>query len=554
MSILPKLTEEELYLIALMDDPAGIDLAEFCFIDETPGKPDPCYRVWDYQWPWYQCEETFQIDQAGRSLGKSQGIIMRAHAFPFNYPGQEMLITAPELNHLDPLTTKIEEKFLHGSRLSRAMLPKQKGGGIKHQPQFQATFVNGSKIMGRLPNRDGRGVKGQHPLVLEHDEGQDYPRQGWVELIETMKAGIPGAQWRVHGVSRGVRDMYYRMTSKNADVPFFVHRFMAMHRPTWSAEERKQKIAIYGGSRDNPDYKRNIYGEHGDVTNPVFVLARLMATVRIPGATHETAWATEYNESVYNLIKVEGESLEGRPIESFLTFPRSHLQPADKGGYSAYWAGMDIGFTEHPSELLIFGMTRQRVAGVDLDVLRLLSRIHLMRISAPDQERVIERVVDFYGPRLKAISLDKTGAGLPIFQHMERADVRAKVKGYGFSEKRAVALDDREPEGKEKPEDVVIEKNIIEFATDKLRERVDAKMVELPYDQELLTEFQGQTVVYTRDEGSASGKKTRYGGGSFHTLDAAKLAVLGLELEVMEEMERARKRSGPVFDQFGLDF
>lgn len=548
MSILPKLTDEELYLIALMDDPAGIDLAEFCFIDETPGKPDPCYRVWDYQWPWYQCEETYQIDQAGRSLGKSQGIIMRAHAFPFNFPGQEMLITAPELNHLDPLTTKIEEKFLHGSRLSRAMLPKQKGGGIKHQPQFQATFVNGAKIMGRLPNRDGRGVKGQHPLVLEHDEGQDYPRQGWIELIETMKAGIPGAQWRVHGVSRGVRDMYYRMTSKNADIPFYVHRYMAMHRPTWSASERKEKIAIYGGSRDNPDYKRNIYGEHGDVTNPVFVLARLMATVRM----NESTWATEYNENVYNKVKIEGESLESRPIESFLTFPRTHLLK----DYTSFWAGMDIGFTEHPSELLVFGMIRQRIAGVDLDVLRLLSRIHLMRISAPDQERVIEKVFDFYGPRLKAIALDKTGAGLPIWQHMDtRPDIRARVKGYGFSQKKAVALDDREPEGKERPEDVVIEKNIIDFATDKLRERVDAKMIELPYDQELLTEFQGQTVVYTRDEGSSAGRaRQKFGGGSFHTLDAAKLAVLGLELEAMEELERARKQYGPVLDQFGLDF
>jgi hypothetical protein len=82
-----------------------------------------------------------------------------------------------------------------------------------------------------------------------------------MELIETMKAGIPGAQWRCHGVSRGVWDMYYRMTMNEADVPFYVHRYMAMHRPTWSSEERKQKIAIYGGSRDNPDYKRNIYGE-----------------------------------------------------------------------------------------------------------------------------------------------------------------------------------------------------------------------------------------------------------------------------------------------------
>ena len=542
MSVIQALDEEECYLAALMDDPAGIDLAEFCWTDDTPGRAHRRYRVWDYQWPWYQNDEVYQIDQAGRSLGKSQGILMRAFAFPYNYPGQEMLITAPELNHLGPIVDKVEDKFL-SIRFGREMLPRQKGGGIKHQPQFQASFVNGSRIMGRLPQRDGKGVKGQHPLVLEADEMQDYPRQGWIELIETMKAGIPGAQWRCHGVSNGVRDMYYRMTSDDADIPFYVHRYMAMYRPTWSAKERKEKIAIYGGSRDNPDYKRNIYGEHGDVSNRVFVLSRLMACVRI----NESTWATEYNDNVYTRIKVEGESLERRPIESFLQFPGSHLNKA----YTSFWAGMDLGFTNDPSELLVFGQIRQRRNEQDVDVLRLLSRIHLMRISAIDQERVIEAVFDFYGARLRALSMDKTGVGLPIWQHMEaKPDLRQRVKGYGFSEKRAVEFDDRLPTGREKPEDLVIEKNVIAFATQKLREYVDAGMVELPWDQELLTEFQGQTVVYTRDDAAARGSRTRYGAGSFHTLDASKLMILGKELEAIEAALAPKRRRGPILDGF----
>jgi hypothetical protein len=542
MSITFQLDDEERYLAALMDDPSGIDLSEFLWTDETPGKDDPCYRVWDYQWAWYQNDETYQIDQAGRSLGKSQGILMRSFAFPFNYPGQEMLITAPELNHLGPIVDKVEDKFLT-IRMGREMLPRGKGGGIKHQPQFQATFLNGARIMGRLPGRDGKGVKGQHPLVLEADEMQDFPRQGWLELIETMKAGIPGAQWRCHGVSRGVRDMYYRMTSDEADVPFYVHRFMAMFRPTWSAKERREKIAIYGGSRDNPDYKRNIYGEHGDVTNPVFVLARLMACVRI----NESTWATEFNEDIYRKIKIEGESLERRPIESMLSFPRSHLAK----GYSSFWAGMDLGFTNDPSELLVFGQIRQKRGDQDVDVLRLLTRIHLMRISSPDQQKVIEEVFNFYGDRLRALSMDKTGAGLPIWQHMDNnRELRSRVKGYGFSEKRAVEFDDRPLVGREKPEDALIEKNVIEYATQKLREYVDSGMLELPYDQEVLMEWQGQTVVYTRDASDVKGSRTRYGGGSFHTLDAAKLMILGKELEAIEQALAPKRRRGPILDGF----
>ncbi len=50
-----------------------------------------------------------------------------------------------------------------------------------------------------------------------------------------------------------------------------------MHRPTWTKQERDEKIKTYGGSRQAIDYKRNIYGEHGDASNSVFVLARFMA-------------------------------------------------------------------------------------------------------------------------------------------------------------------------------------------------------------------------------------------------------------------------------------
>jgi len=888
MAAIQALDDEEVYLAALLDDPSGIDLSEAFFTDDTPGRSHRRWRVWDFQWELYRKEDTYQADLCARSVGKTTGIIMRACAFPLNFPGQEMLITAPELNHLGPIVDKIEEKFKQ-VRLLREMLPNVKGGGIKHQPQFQATFVNGARIMGRLPQRTGVGVKGsigagalittrrgqvpvedvvvgdevfthegrwqpvehivayfnpdvvtvnggghkglvmsrnhrmlarrntagpkakralaqpqflipgeesgtdfyfgspmrfepevpadwavnelgglsgeilwlagryvadgylsfqqkhaetsgrvliiaephevvdlqariaaagltpsavvtrpngtiqigfcntalarvwreefgehadgkrlptwllgatmgqrrafldgylsgdgcwdegrarwtfssaskelaiglrllgqslgwagsyswvdpkvteicgrtlkakpkrahrvtlggsktravieqgrqwqkvrsitpaepqmvydlhvkddhsyladgmfshnQHPLVIEQDEGQDYPTRGWMELIETMKTGVPGAQWRVHGVSNGVRDMYHTVTSGEGDIPFYVHKYPAMFRPTWSDEERKAKISIYGGSRDNPDYKRNIYGEPGDVSNKVFVLARLMACVRI----NESSWATDYNESIYCQIKIEGESLERRPIESFIHLPASHLHKS----YTSYWAGMDLGFTNDPSELLIYGVIRQKRNDQEVDVLRLLTRIHLMRISAVDQEQVIEEVFKFYGPRLRALSLDKTGVGLPIWQHMDNnRELRDRVKGYGFSEKKAVEFDDRPLVGRETQADAVIEKNVIEYATDKLREIVDAGMMELPYDKELLTEFQGQVVVYSRESDGAGKRRTRYGGGSFHTLDAAKLMILGKELEAIELALAPRRRRGPVLDGF----
>jgi len=547
MSAIPNLTEEEKYLAAIFDDPSGIELAEFLWVDEE--QPDRIFRCWDFQWAWYHNEEIFQIDQAGRSLGKSMGIQMRAFAFPFNHPGAEMLITAPELNHLRPITDKVEHMLL-ANRLTREMLPKQRGNGINHQPQFQAHFINNARIISRLPQLSGKGVKGMHPLVLEADEMQDFPDAGWIELIETMKIGSEGAQWRCHGVSRGIRDRYYRYTmGLDPDLPFYVHRYMAMHRPSWSPGERRSKIASYGGSSDNVDYRRNIYGEHGDVTNPLFVLARLMACVRYA----ESPWATEYNENVYTKIKIEDELInKAGSIHPFLQFPYHHLETQ----YTSFWAGADIGYTNDPTEILVFGEVAQPKGE---SLLRLLLRLHLMRVGAEDQAEAIRQVFMHYGERLRIFAMDKTGNGLPLWQTLDPTTTRStpehisrRIKGYGFSQKLPVDFDDRPLVDRERPEDAVILKNVVDFASDELRKLVDARpgRLELPHDQEVLSEFQGQEIQYVRDEGSAAGVKKRYGGGSFHTLDAAKMMIAGRNLMTIEEALKKPKREGPLIDRF----
>src|SRR5262245_11770255 len=123
--------------------------------------------------------------------------------------------------------------------------------GVTHRP-FHMQFVNGTEIFGRIPQRDGRGVKGQHPTWLELDEAQDYPQAGWVELRETLLRGVENAVWRAHGVTRGVRDEFFDITQDKPDNPWTIHRWTAMHRPTWTAEERNDKIQQYGG-REDPD-------------------------------------------------------------------------------------------------------------------------------------------------------------------------------------------------------------------------------------------------------------------------------------------------------------
>lgn len=322
-------TEEECYLYSILTDESGIDLAEFAIFN--PENDDGCFRAWPFQYSWFRDSHPQVIDQCGRAVGKTLSILLRAFAFVFNYPGQEMLITAPELNHLEMVTEKVESYFFD-TRLGSELIERRRGS-LTHRP-FLMKFANGAKIIGRIPQRDGRGVKGQHPLVLAHDESQDYPKAGWKELTHTLKRGVIGAQWRAHGVSRGVQDEFYDRTQDVPGNPWHVHRISQIHRPNWNDEERQQQISEAGGSREDPDYKRNVYGEHGGAVNMLFILHRLMKCV-------DSEPESDYNDNEYYPIVVKDIDLEERQcdVTDLLDLPAAHTAK-----YKTFWAGMDVGY------------------------------------------------------------------------------------------------------------------------------------------------------------------------------------------------------------------
>jgi hypothetical protein len=354
------------------------------------------------------------------------------------------------------------------------------------------------------------------------DEAQDFPDAGWIELVETLRHGEKGAQWRAHGVSRGVHDEFYRHSQPGSG--WSVHRITGMHRPTWSDQERRDKIEAYG-SRDSADYKRNILGLHGDATNPMFVLHRLMACV-------DDDQESEYNADVYYYRRISDEMLEGRPIEMLLDFPHSHKE------WRVAWGGMDVGMTQAPSEILIFGEERVPRAK-DKTLLRLLSRIHLERIRAQDQRSVIAAVFDFYD--LTGFAMDRGGVGLPLYQDLQDAlpQYWNRIHGYTFDEKLVVGWE--EHDDWEDPKDYEIRAAAKEFGYDTLRTYVDQKRLALPFDQELLKEWNGQNYVRVRSVTSPYGKKS-YSQGSFHTLDAAAMVAVGKELRTISLLANVQEK------------
>lgn len=521
------LTSEECYLLALIQDVPGIDLAEMMWEDPLASNEEKIFRCWDFQYAWWRdsyaqgrpvSNPTLVVDSCGRAVGKTASIIVRAWAFPIQHPGAEMVVTAPELIHLDPLTSRIEDRIKE-TRLTRFMLPRKVGLGFKHRP-FQINFMNGAKILGRIPQRDGKGVKGLHPLRLEHDEAQDFPQSGWIELIETLRHGEKGAQWRAHGVSRGVRDEFYRHSQPGSG--WTVHRITGMHRPTWSDAERDDKIESYG-SRDSPDYKRNILGLHGDATNPLFVLHRLMACV-------DSDLESEYNQDLYYYRRISEEMMVDQELEGLINIPRNHKK------WKNVWAGMDVGLTNAPSEILVFG--EETAKGVTDVVLRLLARFRLERMRAADQRKLIELLFDFYDFRM--FVLDRGGIGLPLYQELQDGAPRlmGRVKGYTADEKLLVGWS--EHEDWQDMDEFEIRRVAKEYGYDQLRVLVDNKQVILPWDREMLGEWQGQTWTRERSETNPYGKKT-FARGKFHSLDAAAMMILGKQLYALESFKKVKK-------------
>lgn len=322
----------------------------------------------------------------------------------------------------------------------------------------------------------------------------------------------------------------------------------AMHRPTWTDDERQKKIESYG-SRDHPDYRRNVLGLHGDATNPLFVLHRLMQCV-------DSDNESDFNKNEYTFIKINNEMVleYGDDILPMLDFPHNHER------YQNFWIGMDVGYTNHPSEIVVFAETKERAKDVERGIrrpdmkrktaLKLLSRVRLERISHGHQVAAILWLINLYRPH--AFAMDKTGLGLPLFQdiqeraaeHKELRSVVDTIKGYNFSGKILVDFDtsiELDEHRGDAIRDQGIERNVLEYSSDRLRAFVDDERIILPNSADIVREFQGQTWVYDKSTMDMYGRRKVFSKGSFHVLDAARMAVLGYVQHSIEEMTKVEK-------------
>jgi hypothetical protein len=236
-----------------------------------------------------------------------------------------------------------------------------------------------------------------------------------------------------------------------------------------------------------------------------------------------------------------------------LNLPLGHLESKK---YVNFWIGMDVGFTNHPSEILVLGEYREKGAGHS--TLKILTRIHMRRVRNGDQVKVMMALLAHYKP--KAFSLDRTGVGLPLYQDLQDVVEENKelgwmldhINGYVFNSKILVDFDKSIEVDKwtgDAVKDAGIHRTVIEYSTDKLRGLVDARRLVIPWDRSLLRDIQGQTETVIHLGMDSYGRR-KYSGGDFHCLDALRMAVLGWSQHAIEALVAADKWKPPVYDSF----
>lgn len=439
--------------------------------------------------------------------------------------------------------------------------------------------------------------------IIVHNS-QDMPERAWKEMPETVRWEVPGARWCCHGVSKGLRDDFFKKTQPGSG--WVVHQISRMQTPDWTPKLKAQQLQEYGGSEESPDYKRNILGEHGDAQNVIFVRHNFMAGV------DDREEESDYLRTEYFKATITGEMIAARvgsksAVEAsseaaiaamleMVDFPKNHDR------YETFWAGMDIGLVSDPSELLVFAeyvpKAKERAEHKRVEIVvpddgvsrfKLLTRLQLFRLPEPLQVELLMHVIQTYRPR--ALALDGTGIGLPMFQLLQQKAGTSRIltfeppedatedekvafankrdnakhaltviKNYNFSAKVLIDVDEEKaaelPPGT--PITEVLEKAGLrqvakDRGTDVLRTLVDHKRMLWPMDAEVVNQMNGQTYRYSSEPQDAYGKRRMIysNSGPIHILDAARMFALGWSQERMEELIAAGEpERQPVFPIF----
>jgi hypothetical protein len=536
--------ESDLLLYALLIDP--IYAAELLWDNPTNHEYGGLYRVHDFQYPLWRTVSLYAGYACARAVGKTESIKGAAFSHTFKRLGEDMLVTAPELIHLQPVTDAIEDR-IRDTRLTREFLDTRGGQtGFTHKP-FGVNFIDGTKIVGRIPRLTGTGVKGMHEPDLRMEEAQDYPEKGWTEVHETVEKdhvdqeGESDFTYWFYGVHSGNRDSGFYKRLKPTGKGQSAFRLVSITRLQtlkWNKAEKDAAIAAYGGV-NAPDYRRNILGEAGAATSPFFVMSRLMASM-------DQDSESDYNTNHFAFQKVHAEDIEEleADMKDVLDLPLT---------YGHIHGGMDLGLTESPSVVSLFSAEKIK----NVPRLKLLRVYELWRLRPKQLRQTLYALAFHFGPKLKSFGIDVTGLGFPIWQDMEDDETAPQhlldiSRGYFFNsmvpvgvEKEFIIEDTkggmRDQYGSAVKEEIdplsgerryVTSMPMIEASTRYVRDWIDSGRLLLPFNSEVAGDMMGETHQRVKAVSERSGRTRKP--NAFHILDSFRAAAMAERAETIE--------------------
>lgn len=551
--------DDDWALIAMLQDP--VYMSELLFEDKKNKEYGGCYHVIDYQYPLFRNYSNYEGKPCARSVGKTESMKADGVCHAFRRQGEDMLITAPQLIHLDPLTSAIESR-IRDTRLTAEFLDLRLGKtGFTHNP-FLCNFIDGTKIHGRIPHLSGTGVKGMHEPDLRIEEAQDYPEKGWIEVTPTVmqdhtgNEGTPDFSFIFYGVHSGARDTTFARLSSSGE--FIITQITALMRPGWGPAEKAKFAAIYGGTQ-SPDYKRNVLGEAGGSSSAFFVTSRLMACMDQDKESdyntihfkRQELMAEEVDRELGNMDNVPPEERTQRMMD----YLRARIDLPELKAQQIHM-GIDIGLVNDPTVITIWSVEPDTKRKTRLKLVRM---IHLWRFREK-QIRLVQFIIGFkYGGRLRSNGIDVTGMGLPMFQSMEDDENAPQTllensHGYVFNAKLPIGVDESmtslDSAGKRwdafgnmvevridpftRQETFIVKMTMIEASTRYLARWVDDTFLMLPFDPEIIADMQGETEQRVKAMANTQTKK-KY--NAFHILDSMRaFAMARMEEEIMEQI------------------
>ena len=184
------------------------------------------------------------------------------------------------------------------------------------------------------------------------------------------------------------------------------------------------------------------------------------------------------------------------------------------GGGGKYWLGGDLGYTNDPTELLLFEEDEN-------GVLSLLLRVHAEHVPYPVISDLISLIDRVYNPL--GIGLDRGGNGAAVEQELQRLDkysnnyFAGRLVGYDFGGSIALWEDEN---GR------AIRKPVKEQMTAVINKALNAGKLKLPKgDPEIEDQLCGQTYVMNNG-------KIIYSKGDDHCVDAMRCALLRRAQEI----------------------